>query len=200
MKLVDLDGMDTVFANNDARRMFNNVYNSISQKIKYCEESNKTNHEEYKSLTEVKLVLDDIITSGTKFYYNTLPNKDSDGRTILNGGSTYGKEEIEGVCVDFTNMSEETFIHESRHAAGYARGEWDFDRSLIDEFGKYGLINYDYMDEYGAYRMENDYSVWLMGKNYKPDWQIKDDVKNYSNNSYIIREFTQYTRTNPYRK
>ena len=199
VKLVDPDGKDTVFVDDEARKTFNSVYANIYQRLNDLESRNISD-DEYSNLMEMKAVLDDVISSGTKFYYSTLSNKNDRGDIILNNGSTYGKEGVDGINIEFVSMSEETFIHESRHAAGYVRGEWNFDKSNIDENGNYGLVNYDLMDEFEAYRMENNYSVWLRNGEYKEDWQIKQDVDRYKNYPHVIPEYVQYTNINPYRK
>lgn len=71
----------------------------------------------------------------------------------------------------------------------------------IDEYGHWGLINYDFQDEFDAYRQENDYQFYINQKEYYDDNRIKTGfVNRYKNNPSIIPEYIQYNASNPYIK
>ncbi len=204
VKLVDPNGDSCVFMDEAAKNTFDKVYSNIINELNRMEKKGKIGGVNYQKIKSMKDCFDGVINSNTVFYYYSKPNKDNDGRTILNGGSTYGKVGVKGVCVDVIWGSESSFLHETRHAYGYHLGEWEFDYNNLNE-GKYGLINYDYKDEYEAYRMQYDYSNWFLGDNTSyDDWliekQIRDIYSLSSKETGIITEFTQYTKNNPYKK
>ena len=197
IKIIDPSGKDTAFVNNEAREMFNHVYNKVSKEVNRLERKNKTNSSQYASLKKMKSTLDDVIKSSTTFYLYS-SNIDDEGNTLISGGKTYGKIGVMGICVDFASDSEESFIHEMRHASGYENHEWDVDFSQKDEYGYYDLINYDYQDEFEAYSLANYYGFYFNDKRLRSDYEIKEDVRKYSNFINIIPEFIQYSRSNPY--
>ncbi|MBP5548499.1 MAG: RHS repeat-associated core domain-containing protein [Bacteroidales bacterium] len=198
VKLVDPNGMDTIFVNNEARKIFNSVYDRVSKEVDRLERKQKTTSSQYQSLKKMKDAFTDVINSSTKFYFKSV-DKDEKGNTLLKGGNTYGKVGVTGICVDFANYYEGSFIHELRHAAGYKNGEWDIDLSKIDEYGHFYLINYDYQDEYEAYYLENRYNHHFNNELLKEDYEIKTEVRKYSSYTNIIPEFIQYSRVNPYK-
>lgn len=203
VKLVDPSGDSCVFMDESAKQTFNNTYNKINTEILDLENKGKTTGFRYCELKKMKECFDGVICSQTTFYYSSTPNVDDKGNTILNGGATYVKPSVHGVCVDVCKNSEETIVHETRHAYGYHIGEWGVDKNVVIN-GCYGLINYDYMDEFEAYRMENYYENWMLGSSYKEDWQIRHDIKQlYGSNAHlsrIIPEFIQYSQKKPYKQ
>ena len=204
VKLVDPGGDSCVFMDEAAKNAFDKAYSNIINELNSMEKKGKTGGVNYQKIKSMKDCFDGVMGSNTIFYYSSKSNKDNDGSTILNGGSTYGKVGVTGICVDVILGSESSIVHETRHAYGYHLGEWEIDfNSIID--GKYSLINYDYKDEYEAYKMQYDYSNWFLGDNNTyDDWKIESLIRDTygpcSKETGIITEFTQYTKNNPYKK
>jgi hypothetical protein len=82
---------------------------------------------------------------------------------------------------------EGTLVHETRHGAGYSWGEWGWDN------GTNSPTNYDYQDEYDAYRQESNYTRIILQGMGRSKLEIMNVIKvNYGNKDYIIKEFHQY--------
>ena len=203
VKLVDQNGDSCIFADEITKQSFYKSYNRITDELNTMRDKGRTRGSNYKKMEKMKECFDEVIGSSTVFYYKSISNKDKTGRVILSGGSTYAKLGIKGICVDFIFGSEESMVHETRHAYGYCRGEWDIDYSHIEN-EKFGLINYDYMDEFEAYNMGYDFSnLLLKDPKYYDEWTIKSQIINYygtnSEANGIITEFVQYTKDSPYK-
>ena len=60
--------------------------------------------------------------------------------------------------------------------------EWEFDPANVTN-GKHDLINYDYMDEFSAYRMQYSYDEYFNYRGHVQDYSIRQEVENYGINS-----------------
>jgi hypothetical protein len=66
-------------------------------------------------------------------------------------------------------------------------GEWGWDN------GTNSPTNYDYQDEYDAYRQESNYTRIILQGMGRSKLEIMNVIKvNYGNKDYIIKEFHQY--------
>ena len=75
-------------------------------------------------------------------------------------------------------------MHETRHGAGYSWGEWGWNTNVP--------TNYDYQDEYEAYRQESDYARIMYVGISRTKLEIMNVIKeNYGNKDFIIKEFHQ---------
>ena len=186
VRLVDPDGREIVFEDDKAKILFEQVYNNIKNRISKLENSGfkkKRDIREYEQLKEIYTSLNDVKESSIVFYYKTIDNKDDN----LAGGKTYGKNNIDGILVEVMEGRKNTLVHETRHASGYINEEWDLNKNVIDEYEGYNQA-YIYM------RIFHD-------ELYKPDNQIKNEVIHFNcYKDYIIKEFVQYSKSNPYRK
>ncbi len=204
MKIVDPNGRDTIFANDQARRLFNNVYNKLSCRYRELENKSKLSKSQKTELSAIKKIkesFDAVIRSNIKVHYDV---KEADKHGSCSG-KTYGKPGIDGISVDINSLCEGTLVHETRHASGVIKGEIDFDYSNITSDGVYKLLNYDLQDEFEAYRQGHDYSYYINKGMYYDDNRIKNTyIDNYIINSSIIGiipEYVQYnSRSNPYKK
>ena len=199
VKLVDPDGREIVFEDDKVKVLFEQVYNNIKNRMSKLENTGlkkKRDIREYEQLKEIYTSLNDVKESSAVFYYKTKSNEDN----ILSGGHTYGEKGIDGILVEVLEGRENTLVHETRHASGYINGEWDLDKNIIDSEGKYTPINYDYCDEYEAYKQAYHYMRIFHDEPYKPYDQIKNEIIHfYNNNKDIIKEFVQYSNSNPYK-
>ena len=196
VKLVDPDGDSCVFVNEEARVLFYRVYNNVLNKIS---EMNERNYE-YQNMQKLKMYFDDVLSASTVFYFRATPREQSNGDIYIEGGNTYGTPEVNGVCVDFVDLSETSLVHETRHAYGFLQGEWNFNTSELIE-NHYSLVNYDYMDEFEAYIMEDSYRYVTSGEyRFHNDGHIKREIMDTYKKDYIIKEFKQYTIKAPYNK
>ena len=199
VRLVDPDGREIVFEDDKVKVLFEQVYNNVKNRISKLENSGlkkKRDIREYEQLKEIYASLNDVKESSIVFYYKTIENN---GNTLAEG-HTYGKKNVDGIIVEILEGSENTLIHETRHASGYINEEWDLNKNVIDSYGVYTPTNYDYQDEYEGYNQAYIYSRIFHNELYKSDDQIKNEVIHYNNNDYIIKEFVQYSKSNPYRK
>lgn len=201
IRLTDPSGDTIIFKDNIVEKMFDDVYNEVSCRMIKLEKrglKKDSRREEYEALSKIKQSMDDVRNSKTKFYYSSLPNPDG---SIKSGGHTYGKEGVDGIIVEITAGCFGTLVHETKHASQYSSGDWELDMGSIDEFGHFGLINYDLQDEFDAYRQENDYQFYLNYGTYFDDNRIKKDIVDwYKDTPWIIQEFIQYNASNPYNK
>ena len=200
IKLVDPDGEEIVFEDNKAKILFEQVYNNVKNRISELKNNGlkkKRDIREYEQLKEIYASLNDVKESSIVFYYKTIDNKDDN----LAGGKTYGKNNIDGILVEVMEGRENTLIHETRHASGYVNEEWDLNKNVIDSYGVYTPTNYDYQDEYEGYNQAYIYSRIFHNELYKSDNQIKNEVIHFNcYKDYIIKEFVQYSKSNPYKK
>ena len=165
IKLTDPSGDSVVFMDDNVKKMFNEVYNNVC--VRMAELKSKgfkrdRHKEEYASLSNIKQSMDDVINSETNFYYYSLPNPDG---AIISGGHTYGKDGINGVVLEITDMCYGTLVHETKHASQYFSGDWEFDRNNVGDDGKFRYINYDFQDEFDAHRQGFDYMFSLTMNN-----------------------------------
>ena len=200
IRLVDPDGREIVFEDNKVKVLFEQVYNNVKNRISKLENSGlkkKRDIREYEQLKEIYASLNDVKESSIVFYYKTIKN---DGNTLAEG-HTYGKKNVDGIIVEILEGSENTLIHETRHASGYINEEWDLNKNVIDSYGVYTPTNYDYQDEYEGYNQAYIYSRIFHNELYKSDNQIKNEVIHFNcYKDYIIKEFVQYSKSNPYKK
>jgi|AVFP01.1.fsa_nt_gi hypothetical protein len=206
---VDPNGADTSFADNAARTQFNETYKGVDNAIKgfdkkidnklaKWQEKGYDNERVNKRMTrqigklnsqrsqlhEIKSSFDEVINSETMFHYGTRPNPD--GKYLSGGGTLYNKDE-DRVDIWFYSGLEGTLVHETRHGAGYSWGEWGWDN------GTNSPTNYDYQDEYDAYRQESNYTRIILQGMGRSKLEIMNVIKvNYGNKDYIIKEFHQY--------
>ncbi|MCR5193336.1 MAG: hypothetical protein K6D59_08535 [Bacteroidales bacterium] len=201
IKLMDPTGDTIIFNDKKVEKMFDDVYNDVSCrmfKLKNRGFKKESRREEYEALSKIKQSMDDVRNSKTKFYYSSLPNPDG---SIKSGGHTYGKKGVDGIIVEITTGCFGTLVHETKHASQYISGDWELDMASIDEYGHWGLINYDLQDEFDAYRQENDYQFYINREEYYDEDRIKTDfVNGYKENPSIIPEYIQYNASNPYLK
>ena len=199
VKLVDSDGREIVFEDDKVKVLFEQVYNNVKNRMSKLENSGfkkKRDIREYEQLKEIYTSLNDVKESSIVFYYKTKSNEDN----ILSGGHTYGEKGIDGILVEVLEGRENTLVHETRHASGYINGEWDLDKNIIDSEEKYTPINYDYYDEFEAYKQAYHYMRIFHDEPYKPYDQIKNEIIHfYNNNKDIIKKFVQYSNLNPYK-
>ena len=201
IKLIDPTGDTIIFKDKEVEKMFDGVYNEVSDRMMELKSKGlkkKSRREEYEALSKIKQSMDDVRNSKTKFYYSSLPNPDGSKKS---GGHTYGKEGVDGVIVEITAGCSGTLVHETKHASQYISGDWDFDMGSINEYGHFGIINYDLQDEFDAYRQENDYQFYINRRGYFDDNYITDFVNGgYKQHPAIIPVFIQYNASNPYIK
>ncbi len=194
VRLIDPTGDTIVFKDKIIQDMFNNTYESVSNRIKEL----AAGDEEYESLSKIKKSMEAVRDSKTIFYYSSRENPEG---KIKSGGCTYGMAGIDGVFVEITEKCINTLIHETKHASGYLDGDWEFDYENVDMFNHYSLKNYDLIDEFDAYRMEYDYLYYMGGHKYYNDLRIRSDfIEGEKMKPYIIPEYIQYNKSNPYKK
>jgi hypothetical protein len=198
--LTDPSGDTIIFNDQKVEKMFEDVYNEVScRMITLMNKGLKkeSRREEYEALSKIKQSMDDVRNLKTKFYYSSLPNPDG---LTKSGGHTYGKEGVDGIIVEITAGCFGSLVHETKHASQYVSGDWELDMGSIDEYGHYGLINYDLQDEFDAYRQENNYQFYINRADYYDDDRIKTEfVNGYKQNPLIIPEYIQYNVSNPYK-
>lgn len=206
---VDPNGADTSFADNAARTQFNETYKGVDNAIKgfdkkidnklaKWQEKGYDNERVNKRMTrqigklnsqrsqllEIKSSFDEVINSETMFHYGTRPNPD--GKYLSGGGTFYNKDENR-VDIWFYSGLKGTLVHETRHGAGYSWGEWGWNNETNSP------TNYDYQDEYDAYRQESNYTRIILQGMGRSKLEIMNVIKvNYGNKDYIIKEFHQY--------
>lgn len=206
--LIDPNGNDTSFADNNARQQFKNVYENIDNSIKSYDkkieymsakwrergyDNEKVNkrmtrqigklNEERNQLIEIKKSFDEVINSNVMYYYIAKPNPDG---KYLSGGGTNFNTEKNRVDIWFYSGNKGTIVHETRHGAGYSWKEWGWNANTNTP------TNYDYQDEYEAYRQESIYfKVFNVGIG-RTKLEIMNVIKeNYRDKDYIIKEFHQ---------
>src|SRR5690606_29156171 len=138
---IDPNGADTSFSNDKTRKEFvgtynlvNNRINALSSKIdrkmdkwkKKGYEGNwyswqiKRLNEQRADLYEIKNSFDEVIQSSVMHYYigrSNVNNSRSGGGTSFN----FSENRLEH---DYFLGNDHSLIHETRHGAGYVRGEW----------------------------------------------------------------------------
>jgi RHS repeat-associated protein len=205
IRFVDPNGADTSFADNTARKEFNTVYNQTSNEISrldkkiekkaekmQTDEAHSARYERQISrlnerrsdIYEVKNSLDAVISSETMFKFSALPNPDNKN---LTGGGTHLNMDSKEVEISYYAGALGSLVHEARHGAGYAYGEWN-------QISNKQYVGYDYQDEYEAYRTENTYLIYFQESSIQKIYgnTIKDIIlNNYSTKDYIIKEFNQ---------
>ncbi|MCX8142717.1 MAG: hypothetical protein N3F62_00520 [Bacteroidia bacterium] len=205
---IDINGLDTSFADNNARKEFKEVYNLVSNKIESLE--NKVNNllqkwneigysneksnkrmskkieninKELSRLHEAKTAFDQIIKSDIVFQYSSEDNPDNMKKS---GGSTKYEDGI--IKISYFSGNYHSIVHETRHAFGFIRGEWGWDKNNnIPTF-------YDYQDEYEGYNLSKDYLRSIEKRSIFEIYgesDIKDIIKNHYFNN-IIKEFRQH--------
>ena len=209
IRLIDPDGRDTSFANNEARTQFKQVVTEVTnsvedlkQKIAAAEKKGENGKNVAKKLAKlntklaeiekIKIAFDEIASSKVMFYYDAIPNPNG---TASNGhtGFNHNTNRIE---ITFYSGCYSTIVHESRHGAGYHRGEWS---TVPDPTGSdLGVpVYYDYQDEYEGYVFQNIYTSYFESPStstpYSSDQAIRDVItQNYSSKNFIIKEFIQH--------
>ena len=200
--LVDPNGRDTSFADNNARQQFKSTYKSVDNAIKGLDskienklakwqekgyDNERLNkrmtrqigrlNEKRSQLTEIKNSFDEVINSDVMYFYTAKPNPD--GKYLSGGGTSYNTDK-DRVDIWFYSGNKGTIVHETRHGAGYSWGEWGWNSSTNSP------TNYDYQDEYEAYRQESIYfNVFNVGIG-RTKLEIMNVIKeNYGNKVYI---------------
>jgi RHS repeat-associated protein len=181
--LIDPDGRDTSFADNGAREQFNNTYSGIEKSIEKLagKKQTKSRSGKIERLKELKQSFDDVISSETTFNFISKPNPDG----ATSGGSTGFNTETGEVDVSFYEDLDATLVHETRHAAGYERGEWGWDTQKDEP------TYYDYQDEYEGYRAGAIYESGGANVNVKSLQREVMSIYSSGQNKVIIRKFKQ---------
>ena len=205
----DPDGRDTSFADNNTREEFNSTYQNVEDGIEVLDEKIETKLAKWKEkgyenerlnkrmtrkigrlnsrrakLLDIKASFDDVINSETMFHYTARPNP---GMKYLAGGGTGYNIEKDRVDIWFYSGLGETIVHETRHGAGFVRGEWGWD------IANNKPTNYDYQDEYVAFRQGGNYSWIINQQEGTAGYDIKKYIRDrYGSKSSIIKEFRQH--------
>jgi RHS repeat-associated protein len=205
IKLIDPFGNDTSFADNHARNEFKSTYNNVSNKIldlntkinsmsnTLQNETNDVNKEilsnkigvlnnERAKLDEMKSNFDEIIKSKEMFYYTANPNPS--GRFSAGGRTEYNssKDRYE---VYFYSGNDQTIVHENTHGNQMLDGRISWGRNTA-------FSNYDYQDEFEAYRNGDNYLEIIKGRTGRTDIQIQNAIiQGYGNKNFIIKAFIQ---------
>ncbi len=206
---VDPNGADTSFAENETRAQFIETYENVTKEIEkfdtkidykltkwhdkgYTRESiNKRMSRQIERLNnqrsqllELKASFDEVINSETLFYYEAKPNPD--GIYLSGGGTKYNIDE-KRVDIWFYSGNAGTIVHETRHGAGYAWYEWGW--NISDNL----ITNYDYQDEFEAYRAKSIYTRLILKQGGMSKLEIIHDIdQKYKNKKHIIKEFRQF--------
>ncbi|MEW6772989.1 MAG: hypothetical protein AB1304_03215 [Bacteroidota bacterium] len=205
---VDADGRDTSFADNNARQQFKSTYKSVDNAIKSIDskienklakwqekgyDNEKINkrmtrqierlNEKRFQLIEIKNSFDEVINSDIMYFYTAKPNPDG---KYLSGGWTIYNTDKDRVDIWFYSGNIGTIVHETRHGAGYSWREWGWNSSTNSP------TNYDYQDEYEAYRHQSIYlNIFNIGIG-RTKLEIMNEIKeNYGDKDNIIKEFHQ---------
>ena len=202
-------GLDTSFANNSARILFNDIYKRVCDKINKLnvkmerqsdrwlekgydnERINKKMVRKIKELNlkrsklnEIKISFDEVINSTVKFYY--IARSNPNGKYLSGGGTSYDKENNRIVIWFYSGLSK-SLIHETRHGAGFSWREWGWNKETDSP------SYYDYQDEFEAYMLSNYYDrIILKGEGLSKKEIVKIIEDNYQNKMHIIKEFEQH--------
>lgn len=205
--LVDPSGRDTSFSDKDTREQFKSTYKEVDDAIKNLDrkienklakwqekgyDNEKLNkrmtrqigrlNERRSQLTEIKNSFDEVINSDVMYFYTAKPNPN--GQYLSGGGTNYNTDKNR-VDIWFYSGNTGTIVHETRHGAGYSWGEWGSNND--------NPTNYDYQDEYEAYRQESNYLNILNIGVGRTKLEIMNVIKeNYGKKDFIIKEFHQY--------
>jgi len=176
INLVDPFGLDTTFADNNAKVAFDNTYsqteagierlNKKKDKIKSKLEAKTTSKKlirKYRrtsnklhALNEVKGVLDNAITSSMEYHFISLPSNEF----VLSGGTSNMNFTENRYEIRFVNGSSagETVSHESTHGLQYETGSL----GLIENFntGKGDLVDYSYGHELEAFTIGKSFTKY----------------------------------------
>jgi len=209
VRYADDRGLDTSFANNSARVLFNDIYKRVSNKINTLRnkierrldkwstkgyDNERINNRMVRKITELNLKrsklnkiknsFDEVINSTVMFHYIARPNPD--GKYLSGGGTSYDKNNNRIVIWYYSGLAK-TLVHETRHGAGFSWGElgWDEEQNIPSY--------YDYQDEFEAYMLSNYYDeIILKGEGLSQKEIVKKIEDNYKNTTYIIKEFKQH--------
>jgi hypothetical protein len=207
--LADNRGLDTSFANNLARALFNDTYKRVCDKInalcdkmeRHIDKWSAKGHDNERinnrmarkikelnfkrsKLNKIKDSFDEVINSTVMFHYTARPNPN--GKYLSGGGTSY---DVEGnrIVIWFYSGLYKSLIHETRHGAGFSWGEWGWNKEVDSP------AYYDYQDEYEAYMLSNYYDrIILKGKGLSKQEIVKIIEDNYKNKMHIIKEFEQH--------
>ena len=166
-------GLDTSFANNSARVLFNDTYKRVCDKINILcdkielqldkwsakgynnEQINNRMARKIKALNlkrsklyKIKDSFDEVINSTVMFHYIARPNPD--GKYLSGGGTSYDIKNNRIVIWLYSGLPK-TLVHETRHGAGFSWREWGWDKKADSP------VYYDYQDEFEAYMLSNYY-------------------------------------------
>ena len=201
---VDNMGLDTSFANNSARVLFNDIYKKVCNKINKLRDnierqSDKWSKKGYDNerinnrmiriikdlnikrskLNEIKISFDEVINSTFMFHYIARPNPE--GKYRSGGGASYDKENNRIVIWYYSGLPK-SLVHETRHGAGFSWGEWGWDEETNLP------TSYDYQDEYEAYMLSDYYDrIILKGEGLSSKEIIKIIEDNYKTKTHIIK-------------
>ena len=205
----DYNGIDTSFANNEARVQFNDTYKKVCDEINTINNTIKQLSNEWSTmgydnkkvnkrmmrdikelnsrrskLIEIKDAFEEVINSKIMFYYYARPNPE--GKYLSGGGTSYNKDKNR-IVIWFYSGLPKTVVHETRHGAGFSWGEWGWNNETNS------ATYYDYQDEFEAYMLSNYYGKIILKETIKNKKMIFEMIENeYGNKNYIIKEFEQH--------
>jgi uncharacterized protein RhaS with RHS repeats len=214
--LIDPFGADTSFSDNKTRQAFLSAYNNTKTNISGTESKLQETNEKWaqdisskrlarksfnlstklNGLMEVENAFDLAISSDEMYYYQGFtPVEKNDGTIIESGGSSGWSEANKRFEIQFFNTSAAggTIIHETRHGLGYFNHELGY--KIDPTTGQTVPNNYDYMDEYNAFRLGSFYNKYTNSNGYTfmTDKALKNHIiSKYSTHPYIIKSFTQF--------
>ncbi len=209
VRFVDYMGIDTSFANNEARVQFNDTYKKVCDEINTIsnaieELSNKWSTMGYDNkkinkrmtrdikelnsrrlrLIYIKDAFEEVISSKIMFYYFARPNPE--GKYLSGGGISYNKDDNKMVIWFYSGLPK-TLVHETRHGAGFSWGEWGWNNETSSP------TYYDYQDEFEAYMLSNYYGRMILKEKIKNKKMIIEMIETeYGNKDNIIKEFEQH--------
>ncbi len=211
---IDPSGRDTSFADNKTKDQFNSTMNEVNNMMKVLGkkidrkmdkweakgyDNDKLNARMSKqigrlnadraSLGEISDAFNEVIASKDMFHYTALPNGDGyvGGDKNLAGGGTSFNSSLNRWETTFFSGNTGTIVHETRHNQGASIGEFGWNPTINSP------TNYDYQDEFEAYRLESNYQrIMNLGVG-RTTLEITNKIKlSYGSKSYIIKDFEQH--------
>ncbi|GEM_PF-5017651 len=208
---IDPNGADTSFSNDKTRKEFVGTYNLVNNRInalssridrkmdkwkekgyegnRYSRQIKRLNNQRA-DLYEIKNSFDQVIQSPVMHYYIGKSNTNNNS----SGGGTSFNFSANRLEHDYFLGNDQSLIHETRHGAGYDRGEWSsyFDTEQNREI----FLNYDYQDEYEGFRAASMFMRHIYGQSLLKIYGATDlrsiIEEKYSTHPDIIKRFNQY--------